>query len=307
MILSVSRRTDITNYYYDWFYNRIKEGFLYVRNPWNPNQVSRLGLSPGAVDCIVFWTKNPEPMLGRLRELSSYNYYFQFTLTGYGRDIECHVPHKKEQMIPIFQQLSSQIGRKRVIWRYDPILFNGTYTPEYHLKAFSQISGSLSGYTEKCVLSFVDSYAKNRRNMEALGTYGLEDGQLVEFAGQLSKIARANGMEPVSCGEAMDLSGCGISHNSCIDRELIEELAGYRIKARKDRNQRKECGCIESVDVGTYNTCQNGCKYCYANFSPESVRRNTRQYDVNSSLLCGKLTEKDRVTDKKMVSFQEGL
>ena len=116
MILSVSRRTDIPNYYSDWFYNRIREGYVYVRNPMNPHQISRIALSPETVDCIVFWTKNPEPMFERLEELSAYSYYFQFTLTGYGKEIECNIPHKKEKMIPIFQRLSEKIGSNRVVW-----------------------------------------------------------------------------------------------------------------------------------------------------------------------------------------------
>lgn len=114
MILSVSRRTDIPNYYSEWFLNRIREGYLYVRNPINPHQISKIMLSPELVDCIVFWTKNPEPMLARLNELDAYQYYFQFTLTGFGRDMECNVPHKKKTMIPIFQTLSDKIGKDRV-------------------------------------------------------------------------------------------------------------------------------------------------------------------------------------------------
>lgn len=160
MILSVSRRTDIPNYYSDWFYNRIREGYVYVRNPMNPHQISRIVLSPEIVDCIVFWTKNPEPMFERLEELSAYPYYFQFTLTGYGKEIECNIPHKKEKMIPIFQRLSEKIGSNRVVWRYDPILFTPIYTPEYHIRAFRQIATALSGYTNHCVISFVDTYAK---------------------------------------------------------------------------------------------------------------------------------------------------
>ncbi len=171
MILSVSRRTDIPNYYSEWFFNRIKEGFVYVRNPMNARQVSKIDITPKVVDCIVFWTKNPEPMLSRLDELALYDYYFQFTLTGYGKDMECNVPHKKEKMIPIFQELSKRIGMKKVIWRYDPVIFTKKYTPEYHLKAFEQIAAALKGYTAKSVISFVDMYAKNKKNMELLDLY----------------------------------------------------------------------------------------------------------------------------------------
>ncbi len=182
-MLSVSRRTDIPNYYSEWFFNRIKDGFAYVRNPMNAHQVSKINITPEVVDCIVFWTKNPEPMINRSEELTSYNYYSQFTLTGYGKDMECNVPHKKEKMIPIFQELSKKIGVKKVIWRYDPIIFTKKYTMEYHLKAFEKIAVALKGSTEKCVISFVDVYAKD------------------------------NGMIIGSCAESIDLDECGIKHN----------------------------------------------------------------------------------------------
>ena len=160
MILSVSRRTDIPNYYSEWFYNRIKEGFLYVRNPMNAHQVSEIKITPDVVDCIVFWTKNPLPMMKRLNETKDYNYYFQFTLTGYGNDVEVNLSNKKTEMIPVFQELSEKIGKQKVIWRYDPIFFSDRYTKEYHLKAIKSIAEALSGYTEKCVISFVDIYPK---------------------------------------------------------------------------------------------------------------------------------------------------
>ena len=261
MILSVSRRTDIPNYYSEWFYHRIKEGFVYVRNPMNTHQISKIDLSPEVIDCIVFWTKNPEPMIAGLDQLAAYEYYFQFTLTGYGRDMEYHVPHKKNKMIPVFQSLSDKIGSRRVIWRYDPILFTRTYTPEYHLRAFEQIASSLKGYTEKCVISFVDFYTKNRNDMKTIGVYELGEPELLKFAEVLSRIASENGMEIASCAEEMDLSQCGIAHNCCIDQRLIENLLGCKLNVKKDKNQRKECGCVESVEIGTYNTCRNGCRY----------------------------------------------
>ncbi len=304
MILSVSRRTDIPNYYSEWFFNRIKEGFVYVRNPMNAHQVSKVDLSPEVVDCIVFWTKNPEPMLNRLDELASYDYYFQFTLTGYGRDMECNVPHKKEKMIPIFQELSKKIGRKKVIWRYDLIIFTKRYTPEYHLKAFEQIATALQGFTEKCVISFVDIYAKNKKNMQSLVFYGIDKDELLEFAGKIAGIAKENGMTMGSCAESIDLGKCGIEHNCCIDKALIESIIGCRLKVDKDKNQRPECGCMESVEIGTYNTCQNGCKYCYANYSEESVAKNCSKYAPESPILCGTLDENDKITERKVKSMK---
>lgn len=305
MILSVSRRTDIPNYYSDWFYNRIKEGFVYVQNPMNIYQVSKINLSPECVDCIVFWTKNPEPMMDRLEELDAYPYYFQFTLTGYGKDIECNVPYKKEKMIPVFQKLSDKIGKQKVIWRYDPIIFTKTYTPEYHLKAFEQIAVSLRGYTDRCVISFVDVYAKNKKNMELIQAYEVDEPKQIEFAKKLSEIARTNGMTIASCAENMDLEKCGIKHNCCVDKKLIEDITGCKISVGKDKNQRQECGCVESVDIGTYNTCKNGCKYCYANYSQDSVIKNCSQYDSASPILCGMLTEDDKIYERTVKSLKE--
>ena len=305
MILSVSRRTDIPNYYSEWFFNRIKEGFLYVRNPMNAHQVSKIDITPEVVDCIVFWTKNPEPMLDRLDELASYDYYFQFTLTGYGKDMECNIPHKKDRMIPVFQELSKKIGMKKVIWRYDPIIFTKKYTPEYHLKAFEQIAATLQGYTEKCVISFVDEYAKNKKNMEMLGSYEIEKTEQLELAAKLSRIARENGMAIGSCAERVDLDACGIEHNCCIDKALIESMIGCSLNVGKDKYQRQECGCMESVDVGTYHTCKNGCKYCYANESKERVLKNYSNYDPESPILCGVLEETDKITERKVRSLKE--
>lgn len=305
MILSVSRRTDIPSYYSDWFINRIKEGFLYVRNPMNPHRVSRILLSPKVVDCIVFWTKNPAPMLAKLGELNAYKYYFQFTLTGYGRDIECNLPHKKEVLIPVFRELSGQIGSSRVVWRYDPVLFTGIYTPEYHLRAFAQIAAALKGYTKRCVISFVDEYAKNKKSMQEIGAYTLEEAALKEFAGNLAKIARENDMTIGSCAESIDLQECGIVHNSCIDKALIEEIIGCNICVKKDKNQRSECGCVESIDIGTYDTCRNGCKYCYANNSGKAIQEKCAAYDVHLPILCGKLTEQDMITERKVTSLKE--
>ncbi len=305
MILSVSRRTDIPACYSEWFFERLKEGFVYTRNPMNPKQVSRLELSPETLDCIVFWTKNPEPMLERLTELEPYPYYFQFTLTSYGKDIEANLPHKKEVMIPVFQRLSEGIGSKRVIWRYDPVLFTKTYTPGYHVKAFRQMAEALRGYTGKCVISFVDTYAKNRKQLQELGVYELTKEELEAFAKELCDIAKENGMVMASCAEQIDLAHCGIKHNACIDKQLIEELIGCKLKGTKDKNQRSECGCMECIDIGTYHTCGNGCAYCYANHSEEQVKKNMEKYNVHSPLLCGKIEAEDKVTERKIVSLKE--
>ncbi|MDO4323973.1 MAG: DUF1848 domain-containing protein [Lachnospiraceae bacterium] len=304
MILSASRRTDIPNYYSEWFMNRIREGFLYVRNPLNNHQVSKINLSPELVDCIVFWTKNPLPMLNKLDDLRDYPYYFQFTLTGYGKDLEPNLPDKREKMIGIFRDLSLKTGKERVIWRYDPIIVTKRYTAEYHLRAFRTIAEALRGYTDKAVVSFVDLYAKTKKNMQGIPVIPFEQYGLEEFASELARIAGANGMEIAACAESMDLSACGIKRNSCIDKQLIERLIGCKISAQKDRNQRDECGCIESVEIGAYNTCRNGCRYCYANYSSGRVMETYGQYDPKSPILCGSISDQDRITERKLKSLK---
>lgn len=306
MILSVSRRTDIPSYYSDWFLERIREGFLYVQNPMNPHQISRIELSPHVVDCMVFWTKNPIPMLGRLEELKSYAFYFQFTLTGYGRDVEPNLPDKRTRLIPAFQELSKKLGRSRVIWRYDPILFSDRYTARYHIKAFTEIAECLDGYTDRVVISFLDLYAKTRKNMAGFRLESPPPEKLEALAGEFVQIAGEHGMIVETCAEQMDLTHLGIHHGSCIDGRLIEKLIGCSLKAAKDKNQRKECGCVESIDVGAYDTCLNGCRYCYANDSDARVKALRRQYDVHSPLLCGVVGPDDQVTERKVKSLKDG-
>lgn len=305
MILSVSRRTDVPNYYFDWFVNRIKDGYLYVRNPMNVHQISKIDISPEVVDCIVFWTKNPANMLDKLEDLRDYPYYFQFTLNGYGKDIEPNLPNKRKELIPTFQKLSEKIGKERVIWRYDPILVNQKYTMDYHLKAFEEISENLADYTEKVVLSFVDLYAKTQRNMRDLAIRTLSNEEMLYLAVRMAQIASKYNLIIESCAEQIDLQKAGVQHGSCIDKKLIEKILGCKLIGEKDKNQRKECGCFESVEVGTYNTCLNGCKYCYANFSEERVKENTKQYDPNSPLLCGKVDSDDKITDRKVKSLKD--
>ncbi len=306
MVLSVSRRTDIPNYYSNWFYNRVKEGYLYVRNPMNNHQISKIDISPDVVDCIVFWTKNPENMMNRLDELKVYKFYFQFTLTGYGRDVELNLPNKRQHMISVFQDLSKKIGHEKVIWRYDPILLNQNYSMEYHIKAFKEISENLRGYTDKVIISFIDLYAKTKRNTEELEIKPFSEKEMLELAADMAEIAAGNQMEIESCAEVINLQDVGIQHGCCIDKKLIEKITGYTIQGEKDKNQRKECGCLESVEVGTYNTCRNGCKYCYANYNDTRVADSIKLYDINSPLLCGIVNKDDVITNRKVKSLRIG-
>ncbi len=303
MIISASRRTDIPAFYSDWLFNRLRAGFAYVRNPMNIHQVSEIDLSPDTVDCIVFWTKNPGPILERLDELSDYKYYFQFTLNPYSSDVEPYVPNKGNELIRTFAKLSEKIGADRVVWRYDPILLSEKYTLDYHVKYFEKLAGDLNGMFTKCVISFVDIYKKNEKCLAESGLKKLSVEQISAAAENIAETAQKYGFSVVSCAEKIDLEKFGIKHGGCVDKDLIERLINAKITVKKDKNQRAECGCIESVDIGAYNTCLHGCKYCYANYSISSVRINHNLYDSNSPLLCGNILSEDKVTKRETKSF----
>lgn len=304
MIISASRRTDIPNYYSDWFIKRIEEGFVYVKNPMNPHQISKVSLNKDDVDCIVFWTKNPKNMIPRLKELNNYPFYFQFTLTGYGKDVEPNLPSKREELITTFIELSKLIGREKVILRYDPIFINEKYTVDYHKKAFGEIAERLSLYTEKVIFSFMDFYTKTLRNTKHLNIRELTIDDMKEIAKSLSEIARKNHLAIETCAEKIDLNEVQIGHAKCIDDKLIERIIGCKLDIRKDGNQRMECGCVESIDIGTYDTCNNGCRYCYANVNDLKVKVNNQLYDINSPLLCGKVNEGDKVAERMVKTFK---
>ena len=305
MIISASRRTDIPTYYSEWFFNRLREGDVLVRNPMNARQISRISLSPEAVDGIVFWTKNPVPMLSRLGELEPYPYYFQFTLTAYGRDVEPNLPGKNGVLIPAFQELSRMAGRERVVWRYDPIFLSDRYTVEYHCRYFRVLAAKLGEYTEKCTVSFLDFYRSTARNMRSLHIREMTAAQQREMMERFSEIAGEYGLSIDTCSEAISLEDLGISHASCVDRERLERIGGYRLKVGRDRNQREECGCAASVDIGAYDTCGNGCLYCYATDSPPRAAERVRAHRPDSPILFGTVGPEDVIREREAVSLRE--
>lgn len=302
MILSISRRTDIPAFYPDWFYNRVKEGFVYVRNPMNTHQVSKIPINRDVVDCMVFWTKNPEKMLARLSEIDNFNYYFQFSVNPYNQRIEKAVPAKKE-IIETFQRLSDKIGPNRVIWRYDPILYSDDLDYNYHLKNFEFIARKLRGFSHTCVISFLDNYKKTERNIKQIKGRELTDMEVEELSKSLGEISRINDFKIQTCAEKYDLDKYGIKHGRCIDNEVVESIIGKKIKATKDKNQRKECGCIQSIDIGEYNTCQYGCVYCYANSNQKVVNEKVCMHNPDSPLLIGEIQEKDIIKEREVHSL----
>jgi hypothetical protein len=285
MIISASRRTDIPAHYSGWLFRRLSEGFVRTRNPMNPANIKRISLLPEDVDGIVFWSKDPAPMLPRLTELGRYKYYFQFTLTPYGQDIEPGVPDKAA-VIETFKRLSDAIGPERTLWRYDPILINPDYPPERHVELFGNMAAALEGHTRRCTVSFVDMYKNTAANMGKLLLRETLPGEKIRLAETLARVAAGHGMELCACSEE-GISSPLISRAKCIDAGLFNALWGLNLPMRKDRNQRAACGCTESVDIGAYNTCPGGCLYCYANYKPGMIKKNGERHDANGEFLIG--------------------
>lgn len=271
MIISASRRTDIPAFYWEWLQKRLQEQYVLVRNPLNLHQVSRISLRPEVVDGLVFWTKNPEPMLKQLSVLDAYAYYFQFTLNAYAADVEAALPPLAVR-IEIFRQLAQKIGAERMIWRYDPILLSARYDLQYHAAVFEELAAQLAGSTKKCIISFLDYYPKIKAGLHQAGLRGLSEDEQRRFAAVLSQTAWQYGLQLETCAEAIELADLGIGHASCIDAELLGRVGGCRLDTVKDKNQRGECGCAASIDIGAYNTCLHGCIYCYANDSRSRLR-----------------------------------
>lgn len=318
MIISVSRRTDIPTFYSEWFMNRVHEGFVLIRNPYNAHQITKVSLLEQDVDGIVFWTRNAEKLIPYFSILDSkgYRYYFQYTITGYPRTLEKRVP-KTLQAIEIFCKISDIIGNGRIVWRYDPILISNFVDIDEHKRLFEKIASMLQGKTKRVVISFADIYKKVSRNLSLVDDFQyaditLDDSNLLDLSEFMSNIAKKYRMEIQSCSEIMDLSTVGIIHGKCIDDNLFKSEFGINISNRKDKGQRKECGCIKSVDIGHYNTCLHGCAYCYATFNEKVVIKNNQLHNPKSPFLLGELEngetiplDSDKQEDKQMKLFDE--
>jgi hypothetical protein len=282
MIISASRRTDIPAFYSEWFMNRIKEGYCTVPNPFNAKQVSFVNLRPQYVDAIVFWTRNPKPLLKRLSELDDlgYKYYFQYTLNNYPKIFEAHNP-SLEVAIDTFQELSSKIGRNKVIWRYDPIFFNHITPVEFHIENFQKLFSCLKNYTNKIVISIIDVYKKTERrlNRQGINEFFASPEDINMFLKLIVEHAHSNNMKVETCAEPQDYSTLGIEHGKCIDEELLLKEFGIDLKYQKDKSQRLACGCMVSKDIGINNTCLMGCEYCYATMEHNAAVQNRYKHD----------------------------
>lgn len=297
-IISVSRRTDIPAFYSEWFFNRIKEGYVLTKNPYNHNQLTRVSLAPKDVECFVFWTKDPYLFLKRLDLLEDYKYYFLFTITGYGNDIETKM-RKKEDIIKTFKELSKQIGKEKNIWRYDPILLTDKYDIEYHIKKFEEYCSVLEGYTEKCIISFLIGYEKSLKNLSDTRIIEPSESEKINIAKRMALIAQKHHITLEACSEKIDLSSTGVQQSHCIDPKLISSITGNPIYLKKDSGQRANCGCVKSTDIGEYQTCLHDCKYCYAVSSAALSFSNHKKHNVNSPLLIGELDGNEKIYNLK--------
>lgn len=302
MFINVSGRTDIAAYYSDWLMNRIREGFVYSRNPLFPHKVSKYRLDPEVVDCIIFCTKDPKPMLRYLPELRERGYavYFFVTITSYGTDIEPRVPDYHEVM-ETFRHLSDKVTRNNICWRYDPILLTSKYTVDHHLQCFEEMTRELAGYTDVCIFSFVEMYRKLGYTFPELRAVNLEDKR--RLLKGMSEISTAYHMRLQTCGDDNDYTAYGIRRSGCITVPILEQAIGKELKALKVHPARNGCGCIQTNDIGAYNTCPNGCRYCYATKDHGLALKNYQNHDPASPFLFGGFQDGDEISESKQRSF----
>lgn len=306
MIIQTGMRTDIPAFYSKWFFNRINEGVVCVRNPYNPSQVTKYSLSPEVVDLIAFCTKNPMPMLPFLDKLKPYGQYWFVTITPYGKEIEPNVP-KKEHVIESFKKLSDTVGVDSVGWRYDPIFIDTKHSVEWHIAEFEKMADALSGYTKTCVISFIDIYKKVERNFPEARAVQMKDRAVIGKA--FVEIAAKNGMVVKPCAEGNDLAKYGADCSGCMTVHTFETALHNRLEVPKSKkNQRNgECACLLGVDIGAYDTCGHLCKYCYANANAALVKENMKRHNPESPFLTGGYMPGDvvhEVTQKSWIDRQ---
>ncbi len=303
MIINTGSRTDIPAYFSDWFFRRIKEGYVCMRNPYFPAQVTRYRLDPAVVDCLVFCTKNPRPMLPRLEKLDAFGQYWFVTITPYGKDIEPQVPDKQEVILD-FRELSRKKGKHAVCWRYDPVFISETYTYEFHVDAFERMAAALSGYTAVCVISFIDLYEKTLRNFVGIKSVGREMRK--KIVQSFVQTGRRHGIAIKTCAEGEELAQYGADTRGCLTKEVLEDALLESLTVRGIGRARRACPCLLGNDIGMYNTCGHGCLYCYANYDSETVAGNRKLHDPLSPFLVGGPRAEDVLRDAVQERFRSG-
>lgn len=303
MIINSGMRTDIPAYYSKWFMNRIREGYVLVRNPYFENQVTRYRLDPEVVDVLAFCSKNPKPMLEHLSELERFHMFWFVTITPYDEDIEPNVP-PKEDVMDSFKVISDTLGASSLSWRYDPIFINDKYSVEYHIMAFEDMASYLKGYTNQVVISFIDLYAKTIKNFPEAREVNAEER--IQIGKAFAEIGKRHGMVVRSCVEGTYLAPYGIDISGCMTKEILERAVGSELVIPKTRNPRQDCNCVLGHDIGAYNTCGHMCKYCYANYDEEIVRQNMKKHDSDSPFLIGQSMPADEIHEAKQMKYATG-
>ena len=302
MIISTGQRTDIPAFYPDWLANRLKAGFVMVRNPYNPQSVTRYRLSPDVVDAIGFCTKNPAPMLPHMDLLRPYGQFWYVTITPYGKEIEPHAPGKL-QVLDDFKRLSDLVGVDSIGWRYDPVFLSNDYPVQRHIRAFAYMARALSGYTRTAVISFIDLYERTRRNFPEARPVSRENRLTLGKA--FVEIGRQYGLTIRPCAEGDELAQFGADCSGCMTIQMYEQAIHCRLRVPAKAPARKQCACWLSGDIGAYSSCGHLCRYCYANDSAEAVRRNTLRHDPASPLLIGHLMPGDQVHEAEQASWKD--
>lgn len=301
MIINTGARTDTVQFYSDWLLKRFEEGYALTRNPMFPNKVTRYELTPETVDVVMFCSKNYAPILPRLHEITErFPSYFHYTITAYGKDVEPGVP-SIDASIETLYALEKLVGHERIAWRYDPVLLTRDYTIKRHLETFDYLAGKLAGHVDRCIFSFVEMYKKLQFNMPEIITLSTED--MDELARGFGEIAARHGLWLQTCGTDADYSRYGIHTSGCATLDILGAANDLEFRPLKHKGLRKGCHCIESRDIGAYDTCLNGCKYCYANKSSEKAVENYRHHDPASPLLLGHLKDTDTVQQGAQKSF----
>lgn len=294
MILFASGRTDIPAFYSNWFINRVKAGFVDVRNPFNQKLVSRIYFSD--VDLIMFCSKNPLPMINKL-DILKVPVLFHVTITPYSKDVEPNIPDKR-LIIEGVKKLSLVLGIDNVVVRYDPIFLSDKYNVDYHIRAFDKLCKNLNGYVNKIIVSFMDEYKNVRSNKNILKYRAFTREDYKKIGEAFSKSAYDNGMSVQTCFEDNDLTQYGFVKGECLSHELAYILTGKKFKSSNVRKEKK-CVCVQMVDIGDYNSCMHMCKYCYANYDEKAVSSNFERHDDNSSLLIGSIQRDDVIKVRK--------
>ncbi|MEW6746586.1 MAG: DUF1848 domain-containing protein [Planctomycetota bacterium] len=289
-VVSASRRTDIPAFYMRWFMERVRQGFALFKHPVSPG-LHEVSLRPEDVIGIVFWTRNAAPLIPFLDELElrGFGLACHYTIVDLPRVLDERTP-SAVRAVQTFQRLAERIGPNRVRWRYDPIVLCPLADRDYHRRTFERLARALEGHTQDCLTSFVEHYRKVKRHfagIEARTGIPMAEPCLEEkisLAQELASIAAARGMRFLACCTD-EIVGGGVGKARCIDPELISRWWPERAGPLARRPTRPECACVESRDIGAYDTCAHGCQYCYAVNDHPKARAYRRNHDPMSPCL----------------------